>query len=115
MAKILDFNAIETPVLPLIMRDEARTRIDVTTPPEKLISEMLGVAQGVEKIVENGDSQTYASMYDLAARLMSFNLQGIQVTAEELENKYGLGNLMSIVQFFNAYASFITEIVNSKN
>lgn len=114
MAKVLDFNAIETPVLSLVMRDKEKTNIDVTTPPEKLISEMLSMSRGVERIVNSGDANMYESMYDLAARLISFNTNGITVTAEELLNKYGI-DMAALIKFFQAYASFVTEIANSKN
>ena len=52
MAKTLDFNVIAPPTLPLIMRDDRRTEIIVTTPTEGLVEELQAMAPELTKILE---------------------------------------------------------------
>ena len=49
MAKTLDFNIITPPTLPLVMRDDRRTEIIVSTPSEQLVEELL--ALGVRRFI----------------------------------------------------------------
>ena len=72
------------------------------------------LAREREKIMESNDSDGIMACYDLAARLISCNQSGLQVTAEELRGKYAL-DLYGLIFFFNAYSDFIIEIQNAKN
>lgn len=114
MAKTLDFNSIKRPTLPLIMKDDDRTHIDVTVPTEGLVSELIATAPELEAVVKNGDSASIRAVYDLAARLISCNRGEIPVTADDLIEKYNL-DLEAIIVFYGAYTDFINEIANAKN
>lgn len=114
MAKTLDFNALKMPKLPLVMSDADRTKITVTAPPEGLVEELAAAGPELKRTVESGDAEGVRACYDLAARLMSCNLSGLTVTAEELRGKYGL-DIYGLMFFFNAYTDFINEIQNAKN
>lgn len=114
MAKTLDFNALEMPKLPLVMSDADRTNIVVTVPPEGLVEELTAAGPKLRTIVESGDRAGMQACYNLAARLMSCNLSGLNVTAEDLRGKFGL-DIYGLMFFFNAYTEFIREIQNAKN
>ena len=53
-------------------------------------------------------------IYDLAARLISCNTQGLAVSADDLRDKYKL-NLEALVVFYNVYLDFINEAASAKN
>lgn len=114
MAKTLDFNIVVPPTLPLVMRDEAKTEITVTAPLEALVEELQAVAPRMTAMLETDEAETIPAIYDLAARLISCNKQGLQVTAEDLRDKYKL-NLEALIVFFNVYLDFLSEITNAKN
>lgn len=118
MAK-LDFNKINRPVLELTMMDEEHTVITVTTPTEGLVEELQETLPELQKILAPGDQGTVEAAYDLAARLISCNKQGLQVSADDLRSKYWpadrLANMENMVVFFSVYMDFVEELNNAKN
>lgn len=114
MAKTLDFNLVSPPTLALVMRDDARTEITVSTPSEMLVEELQEIAPELKKILDAGDTASVKAVYDLAAKLISCNRNGLQVTAEDLSGKYRL-NLEAMIVFYNVYLDFINEMINAKN
>jgi hypothetical protein len=114
MAKTLDFNTILPPTLPLVMRDDRRTEVIVTLPTEGLVEELQTLGPHMTEMLQSNESEAIPVIYDLAARLISCNKAGLQVTAEELRDKYRL-NLEALVVFYSVYLDFIGEINNAKN
>lgn len=114
MAKVLDFNTVERPVLELVMQDADRTHIRVSTPTEGLVEELAALAPQLEKVLQAKDADSIAAIYDLAARLINCNRDCIKVTPEELRGKFRM-NFESLVIFFGAYVDFINEITQAKN
>lgn len=114
MAKVLDFNTIERPVLELVMQDDKRTHIRVSTPTESLVEELAALAPQLEKVLQSKDAESIRAIYDLAARLINCNRDCLQVTSEDLRDKYRM-NFESLVIFFGAYVDFINEVTNAKN
>lgn len=114
MAKTLNFNTIVPPTLPLVMRDDAKTKITVTAPVEELVEKLQVIAPRMTEMLEGDESESVPVIYDLAARIISCNKEGLQVTAEDLRGKYRM-NLELLVVFFSAYLDFISEITNAKN
>jgi hypothetical protein len=110
----LDFNALTAPTLPLVMRDAAKTEIIVTTPTEGLVEELQAAAPELTKALNANDAASIEAVYNLAAKLISCNRAGLQVTADDLRHKYEL-NLEALIVFYNAYLSFLSEITNAKN
>ena len=55
MAKTLDFNKIKRPTLQLVMPDEERTVINVSTPTEGLIEELDETLPELEYVLACGD------------------------------------------------------------
>lgn len=114
MAKVLDFNTVERPVLELIMQDEARTHILVSTPTEGLVEELAALAPQLENLQQAEDEEAIATIYDLAARLINCNRNFVKVTPEDLRGKFRM-NFESLVIFFGAYIDFINDIKKAKN
>lgn len=114
MSKTLDFNTLAPQVLTLVMRDDAKTRIDVGVPTEHLVEKLQRVAPHLVRAVNSGEQVENRELYELAAHLISCNHNGITVTAEELRDNYRM-NLEMMVAFYNAYVGFINEITNEKN
>lgn len=114
MAKVLDLNTVERPTLELTLQDEAKTTILVSTPSEALVRELEEVSAEMDALFRRGDKESVDAIYDLAARLISCNHQGLQVTADELRTKYRMG-LESALLFYGAYLDFINELTNAKN
>lgn len=114
MAKTLDFNKINRPVLQLVMPNKEKTVIKVSTPSEELVEELEATMPELQSVLSGGDREGVGLCYDLAARLINCNRSFITVTAEELRKKYGL-DLEGLVVFYSAYADFIQEINSAKN
>lgn len=112
--RTLDFNTVERPSLRLIMQDDARTEIIVTTPTEGLVEELNHLRPGFEAMVTGKDKLDIQALYEFAAKVINCNRSFVTVTAEELSGKYRM-NLESLVIFFGAYVDFIELITNSKN
>ena len=114
MAKVLDFNTVERPVLELVMQDDERTHIKVSTPTESLVEELAAIAPQLERVLQSNDAGSIEAIYDLAARLINCNRSFIKVTPEDLRGKYRM-NFECLVIFFGAYVDFINEVTNAKN
>lgn len=114
MAKTLDFNRLKRPTLPLVMPDEARTKISVTLPTEGTVNAFINDAPAHMDALEAGADGAVQSVYEMTAELMSHNLEGIKVTALDLRDKFNL-KLEDLVIFYGAYTDFINEVTNAKN
>ena len=118
MAK-LDFNKINRPVLELTMEDEAQTNITVETPSEGLVEELEAMIPELDTIFSPDNPKSVDAAYDLAARLMSCNQEGVTVTADDLRTKYWrkntIHNQLALMSFIGAYMDFLQEIKNAKN
>lgn len=114
MAKMLDLNALEQPILELKLRDEKQTIIRLTTPTTKLVERFIAAKAEVSDIAKSGDVEKIKMLYELTAELINCNADFITVTAEELRDKYNVkfGDLLLI---FAAYLDFIKEFNNAKN
>ena len=119
MAKTLDFNKLSRPVLPMVMCDKDKTTIRVTTPREALVEELQATLPELQRIMDGKDQEAVNTCYDLAARLISCNTEGLEVTAEELRGKYWpedrIMNQLYLLEFFSAYVDYIHEIQNAEN
>lgn len=118
MAK-LNFNNLVAPVLELEMADEAHTLITVTTPSEGLVEELEDMVPQAATIFSEDNPDMLDACYDLAARVMSCNKEGINVTVEDLKTKYWpadrVANQVHLLTFFKAYLDFVDEIKSAKN
>lgn len=111
--RVLDLNNVSRPTLELTMMDDARTVLRVKTPTEELVQELQAMNGDLAKL-ETGDRSAVGMIYDLAARLLSYNRDYIKVTAEDLRGKYRV-DLESLILIYNAYLGFINALTNEKN
>lgn len=114
MAKMLDLNALEQPVLELKLRDENRTVFKLTTPTTKLVEKFMTVKAEIAEIANSQNVEKIKKLYEVTAELISCNADYITVTAEELRDKYRL-TFGDIVVIFAAYLDYIKEFNNAKN
>lgn len=113
MMKTLDFNVIESPKLRLVMMDEARTTVHVVCPTEGLMEE-LAIVQPRLASATQGNAESTRLAYELAAKLVSCNLEGRPFTVEELKGPCKWG-LESLIIFYTHYIDFINGIAEQKN
>lgn len=111
---VLDLNTTQLETLDLTLQDADRTTLHVTTPTEALVAELEAFTPDMLTVIKTGNKEGVQSIYDLAARLISCNREGITITGEELLGKYRM-TLESAVVFFSAYMDYITGITNQKN
>lgn len=114
MGKVLDLNTATLPTLELTLQDEAKTCVHVTLPSEALINELQAMSSELQPILAKGDREGVEAIYDLAARLISCNLEEQTLTGKELRATYRM-TLESAVVFYSAYLDFINEIIDAKN
>lgn len=114
MRKTLDFNSLEQPVLEITLKDDAHTRLELCAPIEDLVEKLEANTNLINEAVKKGTAESIKAVFNLAAELMCYNLDGVKLTAEDLRDKYGL-KLMDIIIFYGAYTDFITEIKAAKN
>lgn len=114
MAKILDLNALDQPILEVKLRDKARTIFRLTTPTTKLVEKFIAAKAEVSEVASTRDADKIKALYELTAELISCNADYITVTAEELRDTYHL-TFADLVVIFAAYLDFINEFNNAKN
>ena len=114
MVKVLDLNSLQIPTMEIIFTDENRTTVHVMAPTEALINELESwVKSGLDPLVK-GDKDSVEMAYDITARLISCNEEGITFTGEGLRNTYKV-SLWTLIPLVNGYMEFISEIKNEKN
>lgn len=115
MAKVLDLNNVEKlPTLELTLQDSERTTLLVTIPTEGLVNELEASGPQLTKVLSKGDKEGVDMAFDLAARLISCNRNGRNITGAQLRKKYNM-SFETLLVFYSAYLDFIEEVKNSKN
>ena len=124
MAKILDLNKFELPTMELVFPGAASTTLHVTAPSEALINELKNWAKTDLNKLSTGDHESVDLSYDLTARLLSCNMEGVELTAATLREKiaetdvckkHHVDPLWVLIQIVKTYMEFIHEIENEKN
>lgn len=113
MAMTLDFNSLAVSFMDITLRDEARTTVHLDLPVEALADELGGLAPHMEAM-RKGDRTGVGHCYDLAARLINHNFDGITVTGEELRDHYGM-HLLLILRFLSSYMDALKALEFEKN
>lgn len=114
MAKTLDLNALDQPILEVKLRDANKTIFRLTAPTTKLVEKLIAAKGEIGEIAKTRDVQKLNALYELTADLMSCNADYITVTAEELRDTYRV-TFADIVVIFSAYLDFLNELTNAKN
>lgn len=114
MARMLDLNALDQPILEIALRDEARTIFRLTTPTVALVERFVAAKGEISEITKSRNVEKIKKLYALAADLISCNADYITVTAEELRDRYRV-TFGDLVVIFAAYLDFIREFNSAKN
>lgn len=115
MTQALDFSANRKPTLPVTLRDaEGARRVRVTTPTLDLMEEIRGNLPALQALLEGASDESREAVFDLAARLISCNRDGLTVTGPELIDKYDLDE-EDLTVFFSEYLDFIEGLAGAKN
>ena len=115
MKRTLDFNSIDLPRLELIFRDEARTRVTVMAPTLEMVEEIQANSSALKAALGGEQNGSLVAVYDMVAKFISRNEEGITVTGAELRDRYGWDDLGYLVIFIQAYIALIDEIKSAKN
>lgn len=114
MAKVLDLNALDQPILEVKLRDPDRTIFRLTAPTVKQYERFISIKSEMSEIAKHQKPEQIKRLFEFTAELMSCNADYITVTAEELRDKYRL-KFGDIVVIFAAYLDFVKEFNNAKN
>lgn len=110
MAKSFDFNKIKPKTMNVTLSDENKTVISVMTPDKKLRDDLVALYENVD---ETDEDEINEALYDVSARVMSRNKQGVKIDAIQLKKLYP--DHTYIMAFLNAYVDFVGELTESKN
>ena len=110
----LDLNALDQPVLELTLLDEKKTTIHVTIPELEVIEKLYAVAPELTAIKNSQDAKSIEKVYDFVAQILSYNEEGLQITAEDLRDKYGV-RFAHLIFILKDYLDFIKSIEEVKN
>lgn len=114
MVKKLDFNALETPVLEITLRDKEQTVVRITAPTEQNVERFMALAENLQALKTDDTGETVKAAFELIAELINCNLDELTFTAESLRDKYGL-KIYDAIVFVKVYLEFIKELENAKN
>lgn len=110
MAKSFDFNKIKPKTMTVTLSDDKKTNLMVMTPNKGLRDELVSL---YEDINDSDEDEVNEALYEVTAKIMSRNKQGIEITSETLKELYPDANY--VMAFLDAYVEFIGEMTNSKN
>lgn len=114
MARRLDLNALEQPTLELTLLDTDKTTFRLVCPDVKLVERFMAASRELHAVQDSQDTESIKQLYALTAEVISCNLDGVQITAEELRDKYRV-KFVHLIFIFRDYLDFIKEINEAKN
>ena len=114
MAKTLNFNDVKLLTLHIVLKDEAKTEVHISTPTVDLVEKLQSDLPALQEKLQKGDKESITLMYDLAADLISINREGVKISGENLRGVYNI-DLGDLLVFCGAYLDYIQEIKTSKN
>ena len=109
MAKSLDFNKVKKKYFTITLNDDDQTKLQVMTPLKKQVA---ALTELLPDNVADPSEEDLATLYELAAGLMSRNKQGYKIEASLLEEILDYEDLCI---FFDAFTDFIVEVSSAKN
>ena len=114
MGETYSFSAHRPPVLEIEMPDKKQTVVHITPPTLKLIEEVTERMPELLDLHTKGAPERARASFDLAARMMSYNLDGMAFTAEDLRDVYKLTRY-DVLGFFKLYVNFLANLKDAKN
>lgn len=114
MPRILDLNELSRPTLLIVLKDEHKTKVHVTTPSVALTKELRLNLTKLQEVMKGTGPETSRAVYDLAAKLINCNFDFFKTTGEALATTYGLSQ-QDLMIFYTDYLEFLNSIENEKN
>jgi hypothetical protein len=111
---VIDFSKLRQPSLDFIMKDEQHTLIRVLAPSLGLIKEVGDNLATICEALEGKEDESRTTSYELAAKCFSCNREGLEVSADDLQNKYKLED-DDLVVFYSSYVEFLDGLKKAKN
>ena len=111
MSKVLDFTKQKKEYLTVKLNDEKNTVLLIGTPTKAILDDFIAINNRLTED-NGGDLETVYDLYNVCAKVMSFNKGGIKITPEYLSTFF---DMQDIITLFKAYTEFITTITNAKN
>lgn len=111
MGKTLDFTTRKKEYLTVKLADAKKTVLMIGTPTKTILDEFIAINNQIEEA--NGtDKEALDDLYNVCAKVMSFNKGGIKISAKYLSDFFDLEDIMV---FFNAYSDFMRSVTGAKN
>lgn len=111
MAKTLDFTTRKKEYLTIKLNDEKKTTLMIGTPTRNVLMDFIGINERIGD-GDGADMEAIDDLYNVCAKIMSFNKGGIKITADYLGEFF---DVEDILVFFNAYGEFMESITSAKN
>lgn len=111
MAKTIDFNSRKKEYLTIKLNDSKKTTLMIGTPTRNILLEFIAINERLSE-EDGADVEAVNDLYDVCAKIMSFNKGGIKITSEYLGEFF---DVEDILVFFNAYGEFMESITSAKN
>lgn len=116
MTKSFDFNALTQQTLETKLGGPDNIIIHVTAPPERLVEQLASALDEIQELskAQGHEVEAVRASYDLAAKLISCNSEGLQITADDLREKFDIYPA-ALAAYLAAYMDFINDFHNAKN
>ena len=115
LTKSRDLTGRALPVLRVKLSDRGQTlELSVLPPTVALQQELEGGQSDLTEALGSGVEEARVAVYDLAARLLSNNRQGVHVSAAQLPTRHRV-TADQLITFFEAYTDFVGKLTSSKN
>ena len=107
--KTLDFTTQKKEYLTVKLNDDKGTVLMIGTPTKKILEEFVLINEQMNNQVT---ADVVNDIYNVCAKIMSFNKGGIKITPDDLGEFFDLGD---ITLFFEVYGEFMTTVTGAKN
>lgn len=118
MSRTLDITAKKRPTIAITLPRRRRffsrkQRLDVYTPTKSTRELFTFLGESLIKISDGSATENdFDLLYDVTARILSRNKQGVELSANDLEK---ILETEDVIVILKAYAEFLTGEVESKN
>ena len=110
MSESLNFTTINKQYLNVTLADENNTTISVCMPTKALLRELTAIKIEINEAEDKFEALDV--LYDVCAKTMSRNRDGVAITREFLEEIF---DFEDIVIFLKKYMDFVTKVAGRKN
>lgn len=111
MIKTLDFTSRKKEYLTVKLNDDKKTVLMIGTPTKAILSDFIAINERVND-GDGADSEAINDLYEVCAKVMSFNKAKTKITADYLGEFFDIEDIMT---FFNAYSEFMASVTSAKN